>query len=244
MELLDLIKCECIKLKRKKFIPLTIFAALLFPVPMTIFAQKSNLSFDWLYLNIAVFGYFLLLPIVLGIIGAMLFFSEKDNETLKNIKVIPISNKDIIFSKIIVLLLISYIYSITSNGATLLGGFLIGEVGKIPYRIFMGIVISTMITIAILPVIAVEALCKKGYVFAIILSVLYSSASFAIVFAMSNLLLPLSAVCRWALPHISTGPTYGLDDWFLTLPICLILLVLTACISLSITIIIKNKEEI
>ena len=70
--MLDLVKCEFWKLKRKKFIFLTILAAALFPIPMTAFAAKSNLGFDWLYLNIGVFGYFLLLPTVLGILGAIL----------------------------------------------------------------------------------------------------------------------------------------------------------------------------
>lgn len=89
--MLKLVYCEFLKLKRKKFIFLTIFAAALFPIPMTTFAAKSNLGFDWLYLNIEVFGYFLLLPTVLGILGAILFFSEKTNGTQKNINTIPIS---------------------------------------------------------------------------------------------------------------------------------------------------------
>lgn len=81
--MLKLIKCEFLKLKRKKFIFVTIIAAFLFPIPLTAFASKSNLGFDWLYLNIGVYGYFLLLPTVLGILGAMIFFTEKDNLTEK-----------------------------------------------------------------------------------------------------------------------------------------------------------------
>ena len=45
--MLNLIKCEFWKLKRRKFILLTILAAALFPIPMVIFAQKENLEFDY-----------------------------------------------------------------------------------------------------------------------------------------------------------------------------------------------------
>lgn len=246
-ELLRLIKCEFWKLKRKKFVFLTTVAAILFPIPMIGLAAKSNLGFDWLYLNIGVFGYFLLLPTVLGILGAILFFMEKDNGTQKNIDTIPISTDSLIFAKVIVLLIFSIIYSLATNGATIIGGLIIGGVGEItniPYRLFIGIIISFMIAISILPIISVECICKKGYVFAIILSFIYSSVSFAIVFAMSNVLSPLSAVFRWALPHITTGPTYGLDNWFLSTPTCIGVLILTACASLSIAIIFKKKQEL
>ena len=97
---------------------------------------------------------------------------------------------------------------------------------------------------SILPVIAIECLSKKGYIFSIILSFIYASASFAIVFAMSNVLSPLSAVFRWALPHMTTGPTYGLDDWFLSSPACIGILILTAIASLMLAIIYKSKQEI
>ena len=99
--MLKLVYCEFLKLKRRKFILLTIIAAALFPIPMTMFAAKSNLGFNWLYLNIGVYGYFLLLPTVLGVLGAILFFSEKNNGTQKNIDTIPISTAALIVAKVL-----------------------------------------------------------------------------------------------------------------------------------------------
>ena len=220
--MLKLVYCEFLKLKRKKFIFLTIFAAALFPIPMTTFAAKSNLGFDWLYLNIGVFGYFLLLPTVLGILGAILFFSEKTNGTQKNSNTIPISTAALITAKVITILIFSIIYSLATNAATLIGGLIIGSADHILYRLLLGVLIGVMVAVSILPVIAIECLSKKGYIFSIILSFIYASASFAIVFAMSNVLSPLSAVFRWALPHMTTGSTYGLDDWFLSSPACIV----------------------
>jgi hypothetical protein len=243
-ELLELVFCEFLKLKRRKFIILTIFAAILFPIPMTIFAARSNLGFNWLYLNTGVFGYFLLLPTVLGILSSILFYTEKANGTQKNISTVPVSPASLIIAKVITVLIFSVVYSLATNGATLIGGLIIGNVDHFANRLFMGILISLMVAISILPIIAIVSLSKKGYVFSIIISFVYASASFAFVFAMSNVLSPLSAVFRWALPHMTTGPTYGLDDWFLSSPACIGVLIITAIASLSLSIILTKKQEI
>lgn len=193
-ELLELVFCEFLKLKRRKFIILTIFAAILFPIPMTIFAARSNLGFNWFYLNTGVFGYFLLLPTVLGILSSILFYTEKANGTQKNISTVPVSPASLIIAKVITVLIFSVVYSLATNGATLIGGLIIGNVDHFANRLFMGILISLMVAISILPIIAIVSLSKKGYVFSIIISFVYASASFAFVFAMSNVLSPLSAV--------------------------------------------------
>lgn len=149
-----------------------------------------------------------------------------------------------ICSFIVTILIFSIIYSLATNAATLIGGLIIGSADHILYRLLLGVLIGVMVAVSILPVIAIECLSKKGYIFSIILSFIYASASFAIVFAMSNVLSPLSAVFRWALPHMTTGSTYGLDDWFLSSPACIGILILTAIASLMLAIIYKSKQEI
>lgn len=153
--MLELVFCEFLKLKRRKFIILTIFAAILFPIPMTIFAARSNLGFNWLYLNIGVFGYFLLLPTVLGILSSILFYTEKANGTQKNISTVPVSPASLIIAKVITVLIFSVVYSLATNGATLIGGLIIGNVNHVVNRLFMGILISLMVAISILPIIAI-----------------------------------------------------------------------------------------
>lgn len=242
--MLNLIKCEFWKLKRRKFILLTILAAALFPIPMVIFAQKENLEFDWLFLNIGVYGYFLLLPTVLRILGAILFFTERSSGTQKNLNVIPVSTANLIGAKVITLVLFSILYSLATNVATLIGGFIIGDIDQIAYRLLIGIIIGIMVVVSILPIVAIECLSNKGYIFSIIISFVYATASFAFVFAMSNILSPLSAVFRWALPHMTNGPTYGLDNWFLSTPACIGVLVLTAVASLALAVIFKKRQEV
>ena len=43
---------------------------------------------------------------------------------------------------------------------------------------------------------------------------------------------------------MTTGSTYGLDDWFLSSPACIGILILTAIASLMLAIIYKSKQEI
>ena len=216
-ELPDLVYCEFLKLKRKKFIILTVFAAALFPIPMTVFAATGNVRQGWLYSTIFEFGYFLLLPVVLGILGAVLFFSERSNETWKNLGVIPVSAAALIVAKIVTLLLFSVIYSFAINGVALIGS---GSIGS-----------------------SDECLSTKGYVFSIIISLVYTVVSFISVLSISNLILPLSAVFRWALPYMATGTVDGFENWFFSFPACIGILALTAVASVLLAVIFKSRQE-
>ena len=91
--MLKLIKCEFLKLKRKKFIPLIILAAFLFPIPLTYLMITPSMmerytdradAFDGLFNMVLGYGIQFLLPCIIGVIAAILFFMERDNDTFKN----------------------------------------------------------------------------------------------------------------------------------------------------------------
>ena len=88
------------KLKRKKFIPLVFLSAFLFPVPITFLMAtprmlerypNKTVLFDGLFNMVMGYGVIFLLPCVIGVIAAMLFFMERDNDTFKNLRTIPVS---------------------------------------------------------------------------------------------------------------------------------------------------------
>ena len=90
--MLKLIKCEFLKLKRKKFIPLIILAAFLFPIPLTYLMTTPSMmerytdqadAFDGLFNMVLGYGIQFLLPCIIGVIAATLFFMERDNDTFK-----------------------------------------------------------------------------------------------------------------------------------------------------------------
>ena len=243
-ELLDLVYCEFLKLRRKKFIILTVFAAALFPVPLTAFASMGNVRSGWLYSAIFEFGYFLLLPVVLGILGAVLFFSERANETQKNLDVIPISAASLIIAKIVTLLIFSVIYSFAINGVALIGSFIIGNSDNILNRFLLGFLAGIMVAVSVLPVLVIECLSTKGYVFSIIVSLIYTIVSFVSVLSISDLILPLSAVFRWALPYMATGSVEGFENWFFSFPACIGILTQTVIASVFLAVVFKSRQEV
>lgn len=81
--MLKLIKCEFLKLKRKKFIPLIILAAFLFPIPLTYLMTTPSMmerytdradAFDGLFNMVLGYGIQFLLPCIIGVIAAILVF--------------------------------------------------------------------------------------------------------------------------------------------------------------------------
>ena len=52
------------------------------------------------------------MPCVIGIIAAMLFFMERDNDTFKNLRTIPVTSTQMIFAKVIVLLSMGIVFSL------------------------------------------------------------------------------------------------------------------------------------
>ena len=80
--MLKLVKCEFWKLKRKKFIPLVILSAFLFPVPLTYLMTTPSMmerytdkadAFDGLFNMVLGYGIQFLLPCIIGIIAAIIF---------------------------------------------------------------------------------------------------------------------------------------------------------------------------
>ena len=83
---------------------------------------------------------------------------------------------------------------------------------------------------------------QKEYIFQLTI-VIIDKRKFCYCFCYVKRIIPLSAVFRWALPHMTTGPTCGLDDWFLSSPACIGILILTAIASLMLAIIYKASRK-
>lgn len=153
------------KTKAQKFIQLTIGAAVLFPIPITILMARDSQTFDQLFRAGILFGDLLFLPCVLGVIASMLFLMERDNDTLKNLLVIPISKTKILFSKLGVLLGMSVLYSVVGLGASLVGGLIVGNINDVPIRLAVSALLGVFVLIATLPVIMVILVSNRSYIF-------------------------------------------------------------------------------
>ena len=176
--MLKLVICEFSKLKRKKFIWLVVLSAFLFPVPLTAlmtmpqtagqYDSKIDIFNDYFQFVMG-YGVELLLPCVIGVMAAMLFFMERDNDTFKNLRTIPVTSTQMILAKIIVLFFFGSIFSLISALISILCGGMIAEVNSVAYRLFFALEMGIFITAGTLPLVVLVVFFSKNYVFSVLL---------------------------------------------------------------------------
>ena len=181
--MLKLIKCEFWKLKRKKFVFLVILAAFMFPIPLTYimttpammerYIDKAD-AFDGLFNMVLGYGIQFLLPCIIGVIAAMLFFMERDNDTFKNLRTIPVTSTQMVLAKIMVLFLFGIIFCAASTAAVVLCGMATLEVSGLMYKLLLAIETGIFITAGTLPLIVLVVFFSRAYVFSILLCIFYS----------------------------------------------------------------------
>jgi bacitracin transport system permease protein len=252
--LLDLLICEFSKIKRQKFIQFSLMAAFLFPIPLTILMAKDRMSFDQLFRANMMFGELLLLPCILGIIAAILFFMERDNDTLKNLVTVPVSRTKIVLAKLFVITILSVLYSVAALGATVIGGLIVGGVEGVLFRLGISIVLGILIAIATFPVVIVIVHFNKSYIFSIIVSFIYAVISFVITMMLSSnpemvnaiaSILPIPIILKWYLPlfPIEDALAY-IKPYLITTPACFGILALYAVVSVCLIVSIYKRKEI
>lgn len=184
--MLKLVSCELAKLKRKKFIPLVILSAFMFPPPLALMMLTPRIAarydtktevFDDFYQFVLGYGVELLLPCVIGVIAAMLFFMERDNDTFKNLRTIPVTSTQMIFAKIIVLFLFGLAFCLATAAAAIVCGSLIAEVGGLGYKLWAAAELGVFITAGTLPLVVLVVFFSKTYIFSVLLCIFYSVLS-------------------------------------------------------------------
>lgn len=238
--LLRMLDAEFKKIKRQKFILLTVLAACLFPIPLTVLIVYVKLSFDVLFMFAMEFGFFLVLPIVLGIIAAILFRMESENGTLKSLSIIPVPRWKLLSAKVIALYILAAFYGVAAIGATVVGGLFVGTVSDILLKLVVSLCLSIMIVTASLPMVAIAVAFQKNYILPILSSVVYTVVSFIFSVMMSKAPAPLTVLFRCILPFMTANPermetAENVQNWVLPIfPCVLILFVIgAACMVLS-----------
>lgn len=216
--MLKLIICEFLKLKRKKFIWLVVLSAFLFPVPLTAlmampqaagkFESKAEI-FNAYFQFVMGYGVQLLLPCMIGVIAAMLFFMERDNDTFKNLRTIPVTSTQMILAKITVLFFFGMIFSLASALIAILCGGMFAEVNQIFYRLFFALVMGIFITAGTLPLVILVVFFSKTYVFSVLLCVFYSvlsltaESSFGVLPKWMCWLMPIPLTTLWSAGNLT-----------------------------------------
>ena len=184
--MLKLIFCELTKLKRKRFILFVILSAFLFPPPLALmmltprmmarYNMKTEL-FDDFFQFVLGYGVELLLPCVIGVIAAMLFFMERDNDTFKNLRTIPVTSTQMILAKIMILFLFGLIFCLSTAVVTIVCGSLIAETGGLGYKLWMAAEMGIFVTAGTLPLVVLVVFFSRTYIFSVLLCIFYSVLS-------------------------------------------------------------------
>ena len=228
--MLKLVSCELQKLNRKKFIPFVILSAFLFPPPVALMMLTPRVMakydtkaalFDDFYQFVLGYGVELLLPCVIGVVAAMLFFMERDNDTFKNLRTIPVTSTQMIFAKITVLFLFGLVFCLATAAAAIVCGSLIAEVGGLGYKLWAAVELGIFITAGTLPLVVLVVFFSRTYIFSVLLCIFYSVLSLTAECCMNAIprlvcwLMPIPLTNLWCagdmLRHSVRGDVKNLD---------------------------------
>ena len=198
--MLKLIKCEFWKLKRKRLLYALMSLSLFFPLILAYMAKAGTgadttehylqTRFDYVYTMMLGYGLVFLLPCLIGIIAAILFFIERDCDTSKNLRTIPVTNTQLIMAKISMLFIFSVAFCLISTLSVALFCklFHVGMVYGMTYKIFMSLIFGVLIVAASLPIVFLIIYFNKSFLLSILLAFFYSIFNWGILGTISPLL--------------------------------------------------------
>lgn len=235
--MLKLIEGEFRKLHRRPLLILATLASILLPIPVSILTARTGQGYDFLFKTVINIGHFVLLIPVLCIIASLLFFEERDNQTLRLLSIVPVSFSQLAWAKMIVLLIVSVSYSIFAYIATVIGAML----GNMPVenpieKLLLCFVMGIMTWVAVFPCVTILVKLSKNYIFSVLLSFLYAILGFIFTNATipnpsPNLfmVLPVNVISRWLLPIFNDLNTakypFDIGPSTVSTPVCVLYLI-------------------
>lgn len=209
--LAELILCEFRKLKRRRILWLVAFAACLFPVPVVLLSYTSGGGAEGAFetaslILLSYIGVPLMVPFLAGLLAALLFCSEQENGTLKNLYAIPVRPAVLALAKIAVILLLAVAFTLLTFLATLAAaagfGFQVAGLGrKLAAAVLAGLFYAALS----LPAVFLVLWLRRGMLLSVLLSGVYAvvleTLTWRGVLAISNGRTP-----DWADPSLWTPP--------------------------------------
>ena len=246
--MLKLIKCEFYKFKRRSLFVLATLVALVFPVVMTALYWNipTQVNYDNLFSGIVDYGDFLLLLPILVVIATSLFFTETDNDTLKNLTTIPIS---------------SVAYTLLGFFASVLCSKILGiAMENMAQKFVLSIGLGIMLLAAALPCVALVVWFNKSDLISIVITLFYTIINYVIhvtdigmltpVGVNIGTILPIPVINRWIYQFYDEGNGAAAEfyntmrPYFVPTHICVCIIALFLFVSIYAIIKIYNRREI
>jgi hypothetical protein len=182
--LLSLIQAEFMKLKRKLVILIALLSSALPPLINILYTlnlpenSSINATFKDFYQSSFTFTEWILLPCVLGMIGSILIFNERENGTLKELMIIPVNKALLLLSKLSILFVFSILFMFLTAIFTVAGALIVGYSDMTAAWIFRLFEISVktgiLTAFSTLPIVFITVAAKQGYIFPTCATLIYS----------------------------------------------------------------------
>lgn len=182
-----LLWCELYKLKRKHLLWALVLLGLALPLLLALYelpgqqamgavsaAYKAE-RFDYFCTCLCAYGCMLLMPCLLGVLAVYLFFLERDNDTFKNLRVIPVTSSRLVFAKLGVMLLLELAFLVVLYGGLVFFFTLFG-IGDLAHggRYFAFTLCNGLLAFAnSLPVVVLVVSCNGSSLISLLLSFFY-----------------------------------------------------------------------
>lgn len=255
----NLLLSEFKKFKRKRIFLIGVLASFIFPLFNAVLLSDSN--FASIQSGVREDNAFLLLMPLLIILAADLFFVEQDNDTLKNLLCIPVSKKQLVVVKLLVLLIFSIVFQLM--------GFVVGTViaifQSLPINDFIfqfSLTASTgvLMWVAALPCIVLVIWFNKSYILSVIVVFFYTLLNYVMHFSdgimmqpfgvNAGTLMPVPMIFRWLYQfytpsgEIQAAFYRRFSQYFAPTSVCFSVLLLEAAICICMMIRIYQRREI
>ena len=221
----------------------------------------TQVNYDNLFSGIVDYGDFLLLLPILVIIATSLFFTETDNDTLKNLTTIPISKSKIVVAKIGVMAIISVAYTLLGFFASVLCSKILGiAMENMAQKFVLSIGLGIMLLAAALPCVALVVWFNKSDLISIVITLFYTIINYVIhvtdigmltpVGVNIGTILPIPVINRWIYQFYDEGNGAAAEfyntmrPYFVPTHICVCIIALFLFVSIYAIIKIYNRREI
>lgn len=186
-----LLWCELYKLRRKRLLPALVLLGLALPLLLALYERSGQQAlgavsaaykagrFDYFCTCLCAYGCMLLMPCLLGVLAVHLFFLERDNDTFKNLRVIPVTSARLIFAKLGTMLLLELAFLAVLYGGLVLFFTLFG-IGDLAHagRYFAFTLCNGLLAFAnSLPVVVLVVTCNGSSLISLLLSFFYDILS-------------------------------------------------------------------
>lgn len=261
--MLNLVVCEFLKFKRRPLFFLSTLAAFIFPSLIAIMYVNTPEGYDYdnLFAGIVDPGDYLLLLPILVVLSTALFFTEQDNDTLKNLMTVPVPKEKLVLAKITVMAVISVAYSFVGFLASVCCAKIIGmSLVNTGQKMLIALLLGFMMLAAALPCVVFVVWFNRSNLISVVVTLFYTIINYVFHLTEAGIkvhvgfnfgtILPVPLIHKWIFQFFSPGSGESavfyesMRPYFVSTPVCIGILAMMSVISAFLMIHIYNRREV